>query len=326
MKRRILAIAAIILGVSLNAQNKPESKIRFIIDESLDFSHFDANIIEGVFSEMMEYLCKNGYVLDPNGKEFSELLNLEEKDEFYADENPGEHTPVKGGIYTLGYKGSSGGGYLFELAHTSKSSDKTYNKSGAYPYDWLKKSEAQKLVAYELIEKIFGLTGDGKRMLETLQVEYKKYMDNIAQAKATQDSLTKKEERAYTARCFLPPVNQFLSGTSKGNVNGWAIVGGYSVSILTFSLSTIDYGVKKRRYDNVSVDLAEADKEREFLNSKMCRDRGFQIASGILFACTYLYGVLDAFANRDTYQKKTELSFAPVAYDNGAGLGIVYRF
>lgn len=326
MKRSILVIVAILLGVCLNAQNEPESKIRFIIDESIDYSHFDAKIINGVFREMMEYLCKNGYVLDPNGREFSELLNVEEKDEFYADENPDKHTPVKGGIYTLGYEETSGGEYLFELAHTSKASNKTYNKSEEYPYDWLKKTKAQKLVAHDLIYKSFGLTDDGKRVLETLQREYKQYLDDIDQAKAKQDSLAKKEERAYTARCFLPPVNQFRAHTSKGTANGIAILAGYGISVGTFIWSTTSYSANKRRLDNVSPDLAEADKAREYYKGQMDICRGGQIASGILFIGTYIYGVANALANRDSYQKKTEVSLAPVAYDNGAGIALVYRF
>lgn len=180
--------------------------------------------------------------------------------------------------------------------------------------------ECTELITYEVASSL-GLTrADGlKNKLDSLR-EWER------ETKKKEQDIMEDKQRKYTALSFLPPVNQFRAHTSKGTANGIAILAGYGVSVGTFIWSTTSYSANKRRLDNVSPDLAEADKAREYYKGQMDICRGGQIASGILFIGTYIYGVANALANRDSYQKKTEVSLAPVAYDNGAGIALVYRF
>ncbi len=134
------------------------------------------------------------------------------------------------------------------------------------------------------------------------------------------------KRKQYTLLSFLPPVNQFQSHTSKGTANGIAISTGYAISIGGFIWSTASYNINKRRYDDVSVDLSEADKARAYYNSNMDMCRGGQIASAVLFAGSYIYGVVNALSNRSTYQSNHQITLAPMAYENGGGIALVYVF
>ena len=169
----------------------------------------------------------------------------------------------------------------------------------------------QRLVAYEVFERYFELK-EGRE--EKIKLE--KY----------ESELWKSINNKYTALSFLPPVNQLRSHTSKGTKNGVAILAGYGISVSTFIISTNSYNANKRKFDNISVDLTESDKAREHYNGQMDICRGGQIASGILFVGTYIYGVANALANRNTYKKNSNVSFVPVTYDNGAGVALVYNF
>jgi hypothetical protein len=177
--------------------------------------------------------------------------------------------------------------------------------------------EIREFIAYEMFKSYkYQLTGDEWEKLNFLQQKESEYKD-----------VEKRSQGHYTALSFLPPVNQFGSHTSKGTANGIAIISGYALSIGGFIWSTTSYNVNKRRFDNVSVDLAEAEKARNYYKGKMDLCRGGQIASAVLLAGSYIYGVVNALTNRDTYQKKEmKVKFAPVAYDNGAGLALVYNF
>lgn len=170
--------------------------------------------------------------------------------------------------------------------------------------------EIRELIAYEMFKSYkYQLTGDEWERLKYLQQKENEY------------------KRHYTTLSFLPPVNQFSSHTSKGTTNGIAIISGYALSIGGFIWSTTSYNVNKRRFDNVSVDLAEAEKARNYYKGKMDLCRGGQIASAVLLTGSYIYGVVNALANRNTYQKKDmKTDFALVAYDNGAGIALVYNF
>lgn len=141
-------------------------------------------------------------------------------------------------------------------------------------------------------------------------------------------SIIDAERNKYTAMSFLPPLNQFRSHTPKGRANGIAILSGYGVSIGSFIWCTTSYQANKRKLNSISVDLSESAKAREHYRTQMDICRGGQIASGILFVGTYIYGVANSLANRGVYQKDSdkELSVVPAAYENGAGMALVYRF
>lgn len=141
-------------------------------------------------------------------------------------------------------------------------------------------------------------------------------------------SIIDAERNKYTAMSFLPPLNQFRSHTPKGRANGIAILSGYGVSIGSFIWCTTSYQANKRKLNSISVDLSESAKAREHYRTQMDICRGGQIASGILFVGTYIYGVANSLANRGVYQKGSdkELSVVPAAYENGAGIALVYRF
>lgn len=179
--------------------------------------------------------------------------------------------------------------------------------------------EIRELIAYELFKSYnYPLSGDELVRLNILQRKENELTDG-----------DKREQGHYTTLSFLPPVNQFSSHTSKGTTNGIAIMSGYALSIGGFIWSTTAYNANKRRYDNVTVDLAEADKAKAYYQGQMDICKGGQIASVILFAGTYIYGVVNALANRNVYHRvpgDTSMIIAPTAYDNGAGIALVYRF
>ena len=168
--------------------------------------------------------------------------------------------------------------------------------------------EERELIAYEMFKTYYSLTEDESKRLSDLQQKEKKRISH------------------YTLMSFLPPVNQFQSHTSKGTANGIAIVSGYAISIGGFIWSTASYNINKRRYDAVSVDLSEADKARAYYKGNMDLCRGGQIASVVLFAGTYIYGVVNALSNRSNYQGNRQITLAPIAYDNGGGIALVYGF
>lgn len=182
--------------------------------------------------------------------------------------------------------------------------------------DEKRRNEMRELTAFEIYQTYFSQIPENMsdRFEYLKKIEKKIVMDAI------------KKDNSYTALSFLPPVNQLRSHTSKGTKNSVAILAGYGISVSTFIISTNSYNANKRKFDNISVDLTESNKAREHYNGQMDICRGGQIASGILFVCTYLYGVHNALANRNTYQKNSNVSFVPVTYDNGAGVSLVYYF
>lgn len=328
MKRVFLALFAVVFTAPVFAQNTTDSiKVQFSISDSLDYSLLDSRIIKHVYRIIVDYINDKGYVQDPDDHEFNQILKLESKDEFFANLKPSTHNPVKGGIYNLKFEITSEQRCLFIMTHlTKQGGDKIENNTDSYSIDWLQNEQAQKLVAYELIEKCFGSTEAVRTTLNELRNVKKEYEESIESAKREQEDLINKENKKYTALSFLPPVNQLRSHTTKGTINGVAILAGYGISISSFIISTNSYNANKRKFDNISVDLTESNKAREHYKGQMDICRGGQIASGILFVGTYIYGVANALANRNTYKKNSNVSFVPVTYDNGAGVALVYNF
>ena len=211
----------------------------------------------------------------------------------------------------------------YQVAHImvepDKPDDKTKGEEISKSKYLLSHREIQRLVAYEIFERYFVMSDEARRTfveLQSFEAEIEKKMSE--------------EQARYTLLSFLPPVNQFSAPPlSGGKANGIAIVSGYTLSIGGFIWCNASFNANKRRYDNVSVDLTEADKARAYYKGQMDICRGGQIASAILFAGTYIYGVANALANREAYSgvsKDTSMKIAPVAYGNGAGIALVYRF
>ena len=328
MKRVFFALFAVLVTAPVFAQNTTDTiKVQFSISDSLDYSLLDSRIIKHVYRIIVDYINNNGYVQDPDDHELNQIMKLESKDEFFANLKPSTHNPVKGGIYNLKFEITSEQRCLFIMTHlTKQGGDKIENNTDSYSIDWLQNEQAQKLVAYELIEECFGPTEAVRTTLNELRNEKIKYEKNIVSIMSEQEHLIKKENKKYAVLSFLPPVNQLRSHTSKGATNGVAILAGYGISVCSFIISTNSYNANKRKFDNISVDLTESNKAKEHYKGQMDFCRGGQIVSGIMFVGTYIYGVTNALVNRNTYQKKCKATFAPVAFNGGAGVDLVYEF
>ena len=310
------AFFLVFIAVFITITGQSQTKVEFDIAETLSFGELDLSVVRGVYSVIADYFFENDFVLAANEYTFRQLLDIEKKNQIFSRILPAEHTPIQGGIYSLIYEKNAEGKYRFVLSHVNMAGDEDKrSNSNSHPLLFLRKEDGQKLVAYEIITKFFGLTEQTQKILETLR--------------DSEDDFLKRVELNYTALSFLPPINQFRSGTRQGKTNGWAILTGYTVSIIGFGVSTHYYNENKRNFEGVTVDLSEAEKARNYYKSKMELYCGGQIASGILFFGTYIYGVANALAKRDTYSgvsKNTSMKIAPVAYDNGAGIALVYSF
>lgn len=344
MKRVFLALFAVVVTAPVFAQNTTDSiKVQFSISDSLDYSLLDSRIIKHVYRIIVDYINDKGYVQDPDDHEFNQILKLESKDEFFANLKPSTHNPVKGGIYNLKFEITSEQRCLFIMTHlTKQGGDKIENNTDSYSIDWLQKEQAQKLVAYELIEECFGPTEAVSKILNELREAKEEYEVDLErkkrekeeklerERKKQEDSLERarkeqiREDKIYTALSFLPPFNQCRFNDKKTCKN---ILAGYGLSIITYGISTYYYNSFKSDYDNNKhVDLEETNKALKSAEDGMRICRTGQIASGILFLGTYFYGVYTSLHNRNTYQKSQNLTLVPAAYDNGAGVALVYRF
>lgn len=179
------------------------------------------------------------------------------------------------------------------------------------------------LIAYDLAHQLGLITTVA---LNNQLVSLNKWKENTMRE---EKGIVSDEKMKYTALSLLPPVNQFSSKTQKGKANGIAILAGYGISVGSFIYCTASYNANKRKYEGVTIDLSEADKAREHYKGQMDLCRTGQIASGILLAGTYVYGVANALINRGAYQdtpRESGMIIAPTAYGNGAGLALVYRF
>lgn len=331
MKKIPLIIFALFLTNLVFAQEKDMTAFQFSISDSLNYQQLkiNKNIVERVFHTITESLIQNGIILEPDSEQ-KKILIAQNGRNFRFSGIISKYSPITGGVYTLYCNVTSEENYYFRISHTSSTStlDKSWS-SEPYSIDWLEKEDAQELIALEMLANWdgVGLNDSQERRQKELLGKKAQFEHEMEQQREEQRRLEKKEREKYTALSFLPPVNQFRSKTSKGTANGIAIVSGYTVSIGGFIWSTVAFNGYKRSYDNVSVDLTEADKARKYYKDKMDFCRGGQIASGILFIGSYVYGVVNALTNRDTYQSCcTNVSFAPIAYDNGAGIALVYKF
>lgn len=331
MKKIILIISAIFLSTSVFSQGKDTAAFQFSISDSLNYQQLkiSKNIVEHIFNTITESLINNGFILEPDSEQSKKLYAQNNRNEAFTGDIP-QYSPITGGVYTFYCNETSEGNYKFRISHATntRALDKSWS-SESYSIDWLEKEDAQELIALEMLAgwDEVGLN-DSQKNRQTELVDKKAQFElEMEQQREEQRRLEKKEREKYTALSFLPPVNQFRSKTSKGTANGIAIVSGYTVSIGGFIWSTIAFNGYKRSFDNISVDLTEADKARKYYKDKMDLCRGGQIASGILFIGSYVYGVVNALTNRDMYQpQRTDITFAPVSYSNGAGIALVYKF
>lgn len=331
MKKIILVISAIFLYNSVFSQVKDTASFQFSISDSLNYQQLkiNKNIVEHIFNTITESLINNGFILEPDSEQSKKLYAQNNRNEAFTGDIP-QYSPITGGVYTFYCNVTSEENYYFRIGHATntRAFDKSWS-SEPCSIDWLEKEDAQELIALEMLANWdgVGLNDSQERRQKELLGKKAQFEHEMEQQREEQKHLEKKEREKYTALSFLPPVNQFRSKTSKGTANGIAIVSGYTVSIGGFIWSTVAFNGYKRSYDNVSVDLTEADKARKYYKDKMDLCRGGQIASGILFIGSYVYGVVNALTNRDTYQScYTNVSFAPIAYDNGAGIALVYKF
>lgn len=190
--------------------------------------------------------------------------------------------------------------------------------------DWLldkNQSHATKLLTYEMASSL-GLISTG-----ILQSELDKLRGWKDKMEKNEQETSASINRQYAVLSFLPPVNQFRSHTLSGRNNGIAILAGYGISVGSFIGSTVSYKANKRKYENSSIGLTEDEKAKELYKKQMDLCRGGQIASSALLVGSYIYGVVNAFANKDNYQNNPNMAIAPTAYDyGGAGLALVIKF
>ena len=331
MKKISFIIFAFFITTVVYAQGNDTAAFQFSISDSLNYQQLkiSKNIVERVFNIITESLINNGFILEPDSEQKKKLIAQNGRN-FKFLGIISKYSPITGGVYTLYCNVTSEDNYYFRISHATNTStlDRGWS-SGSYSIDWLEKEDAQELIALEMLAGWDGVGLNDKQKDRQTELLGKKtqFEHEMKQQEEAQKLLEKKERGKYTALSFLPPVNQFRSHTSKGTANGIAIVSGYTVSIGGLIWSTVAFNGYKRSYDNVSVDLTEADKARKYYKDKMDFCRGGQIASGILFLGSYVYGVVNALTNRGTYQNHcANVSFAPIAYDNGAGIALVYNF
>ncbi len=339
MKKILTVLIFVLFTFQVWAQNQKDTlKVQFDVILPGQESIIDPPIVGGVFSYIIDYLVKFGYLLGPDERTLDKILSISEKNEDFAFTRPTKQSAIDG-LFVLLAEETTENGVRFRLTHTNLKGESLPYHTDTYSMDVAKSDIAQKHAACSLIgqclrtKELDAELSDLNGRLVELQDQINKELE--ARRAAEEEELRakmakeKEEQRKYTLRSFLPPVNQFSSPTSSGTVNGIAIVSGYVLSIGGFIWCTASYNNNRRRYDNVSIDLTEADKARAYYKGQMDICRGGQIASAILFAGTYIYGVANALANRDAFRgitKDTSMKIAPVAYDNGAGIALVYKF
>jgi hypothetical protein len=174
----------------------------------------------------------------------------------------------------------------------------------------------QRLVAYEVFERYFELIEgrEEKFKLEQYESELWKSIN--------------RENKTYAALSFLPiPYNQLRSNTKKGLINSGVIIGGYVLSSWSLKRFNDKWQSEKNEFNNISDDEPEADEKRKFHKDNITKYENYQIVCGGMLVVTYLYSVMDAlWLSKDNYQKNSKLTITPAAYDNGAGVALVYRF
>ena len=329
MKPRLLflfILLATCISIHASAQNKADGLIDIRITPE------DDPVLGDIKTSLKDIIQKHGIELElrDDARDYRNTLNQENSRRSLLKQE-GLNIP-KDTLMTL--KGISlsirRAPDAYSIFHEAVEPDKQYDASNGE--EIMKKacllsgnefSDADKramcrLVAYEIFDRYFVLSEEGEREKRSLE-------DKETDLTARHEKAVGSAAANYTLLSFVPAVNQFRSHTPKGTANGIAVIAGMGLSTGAFIISTSKKAEYRRKIDGVTVDLTEAEKEREFLRGKAKSWGNVQLASAIVFAGSYIYGVLDALViNKSTYQKSISLS--PVAYEGGAGVSLVYRF
>ena len=326
MRRYILSCLLLLCFVAATAQNGTREKIGFTVAEKKSMTSEESGFIAKTVACMEVCLHdRHEFFPDENGMKY--LKSYEEYNEEFADAKLKKHTPVTGRI-ELDF--SPGGEYTFTLRHFNEQGANDKTGVTSLPSAFLAEDRMSDLVAYELVNQVFGLSGGAMEEYNGLKAKKDRLLADQKAKKDKQIKLAQDQERReynrYTAMSFLPPVNQLSSNTPQGRAAGMAILSSYGISVAAFTVSTLCYYDRKRNYNNQNADLSEADKARIHYKNQMDFCRGVQIASAALFVGTYIYGVANSLSCRSTYRKDKGLTLSPAAYENGAGMAFVYRF
>lgn len=315
MRRYILSCLLLLCFVSATAQNGTREKIGFTVAEKNSLTSEESGFIAKTVA-CMEVCLHDRYEFFPDENGMKYLESYELYNEEYAGAKLKKHTPVTGRI-ELDF--TPGDEYTFTLRHYNEQGAKDKTGVTSLPSVILAEDGMSDLVAYELVNQVFGLPDGAMEEYNGLKAKKDRLLDLF------QDQ-ERSEYNRYTAMSFLPPVNQLSSNTPRGKAAGRVILSSYGISVAAFTVSTLCYFDRKRNYNNQNADLSEADKARLHYKNQMDICRGVQIASAALFVGTYIYGVANSLACRSTYRKDKGMSLSPTAYRNGVGMAFVYRF
>ncbi len=172
--KRVLFI--VFLSIILTVPGWSQTKVQLDIAESFSYGNLKPSIIKGVYRELADYLLDNNYILAANDHTLKQLMDLEWKNQKFSKILPAEHNPVKGGIYNLYYELTSEGNYEFLLSHANMAADVSLYRSNPQSLSWLQLEDGQKLVAYELVKKCFGLSQSGQIKLNELNEAKERFL------------------------------------------------------------------------------------------------------------------------------------------------------
>lgn len=172
--KRVLFI--VFLSIILTVPGWSQTKVQLDIADSFSYGNLKPSIIKGVYRELADYLLDNNYILAANDHTLKQLMDLEWKNQKFSKILPAEHNPVKGGIYNLYYELTSEGNYEFLLSHANMAADVSLYRSNPQPLSWLQLEDGQKLVAYELVKKCFGLSQSGQKKLNELNEAKERFL------------------------------------------------------------------------------------------------------------------------------------------------------
>ena len=164
------------LSIILTVPGWSQTKVQLDIAESFSYGNLKPSIIKGVYRELADYLLDNNYILAANDHTLKQLMDLEWKNQKFSKILPAEHNPVKGGIYNLYYELTSEGNYEFLLSHANMAADVSLYRSNPQSLSWLQLEDGQKLVAYELVKKCFGLSQSGQIKLNELNEAKERFL------------------------------------------------------------------------------------------------------------------------------------------------------
>ena len=316
----ILSFVAILFSIDCHSQSVQGSRAAIHLDIE-NSSYNNAKILKNVRSTFHKILKSKGFEVEPDST-VAQLAAEIRKSNYISHGILVRDSLLTDSLYIFSVDLYDEYIQLSVIAHDPNGRKDTQNTNHAIPWKIMTRNpiKATELLTFEVAAELDMITSDA--MKSTLK-SLRKWESDIARA---EQQTYETERRRYTLTSFVPPLNQFRSHTSKGTANGIAILGGYGVSVGTFIWSSVSYNENRRKLDNISIDLTEAEKAREHYRNQIDICRSGQIASGILFIGTYIYGVANSLANRDHYQSKNDVTIAPTAYENGAGIALVYKF